>query len=125
MSRIDPTRLTEIFRTLSSPASAQSHKTKKQESDKDATKAKPAGVRDLAVLKARMQQRLKKLKAESKNFENEATIVAVQEILLWEFGPDILNHSSFKHITLKICGAIGSSTHLNEKLEQMLKQLKI
>lgn len=126
MTRIDPARLTEIFRTLSSPTSQQAAQSKKPKaraaSESDSSRS--GAVRDMGELKSRMRQRLLRLKKESRNFEGEAPVVAIQEVLLWEFGEEIINHADFRHVTLNICEAIESSDALRAKMQQMFRDLR-
>lgn len=124
MTRIDPARLTEIFRTLSSPTSGQTTRTKSEKSQTPSASGPPISrSRDMGELRSRIQERLQKLRRETGNFAGEAPVVVIREVLLWEFGEEIINHVDFRHITLGICEAIDSSPPLREKMEQMFKDL--
>lgn len=115
MSRIEASRLAQIMASLASTArkpearpGGSSHRTSSN------------SARDVATLKSNLRSRLGKLrKSSSKDFDTAAPAVLIQEILLWEFGSQIAEHSSF----IKASQAISEALQTSPDSEQSLKRL--
>lgn len=121
MTRIDSTRLSELFRTLGTNKRVSPEES--QTPQKAINKDKLAPKRDKNVLKAHLSRRLKALKENSDRFEQEAPLVAIQEIMIWEFGDQFLNHPEFKHITQSIIATIEGSPRLSNHMQSMVENL--
>jgi len=98
MSKIDSTRLSQVLAALAKP---KERVTSTTTSSVPPTKAKK-GTKDLDVLRARLQSRLKSLKQSAEDFHAAAPVVTVQEILRWEFGESILEHAEFGGISRQV-----------------------
>lgn len=123
MTRIDPVRLAEIFRTLASQKKLPP--VKAQTSNKTINKDRLASSRgrDKEVLKARLKNRLVILRDKSDDFATEAPFVAIQEIMSWEFGDQFLNHPEFKYITKSIVDSIDESPALTQHMNTLINEI--
>jgi hypothetical protein len=121
MPRINTGRISDILRSLSSPVSA----TKKTELAKNSSPIVKAKIqkRDENTLKIKLISRLTELQKHPEEFEKNAPLVAVQEIMIWEFGDQFLNHHDFKKITSLISYNIKDSPELTEHMSKMIKTL--
>lgn len=128
MTRIDPSRIAEIFRTLASERSepVKHAKSDTGQSTKTANVTQKVKNHDEDVLRQRLRKRLKRLSEEDGDFSALAPEVTVKEVLIWEFGDNILNHPEFNHISHKITQAMlmneNISLHLQKLIRQMLEQ---
>ena len=79
MSKIDSTRLSQVLAALAKP---KERVTSTSTNNAPSAKAKK-GVKDLDVLRTRLQSRLQGLKKKAEDFHAAAPVVTVQEILRW------------------------------------------
>ncbi len=124
MSRIDRVRLAEIFRTLSSTSKPATKSDHGHDEKSVHFKKDDSGVSRESQLKANIKNRLAKLRNEADNFEQEAPLAAVEEVLLWEFGSEILSDPDFKHISEKVSQSIVNAPELNKHLLVMFQELE-
>ena len=128
MNRIDPSRIAEIFRTLASERSepVKHAKSDTGQSTKTANTTQNVKNHDEEVLRQRLRKRLKRLSEEDSEFSALAPEVTVKEVLIWEFGDNILNHPEFNHIANKITKTMlmneNVSIHLQKLIRQILEQ---
>lgn len=103
MPPIDPTQLSGIFKTLSPTEAIKPHgeKNKKISNNTPSPSIEVKGTRERSKeeLKKQLRYQLQKQKVEDKNFAANAPAIAIKEILIWEFGEDILDHPEFKHFS--------------------------
>lgn len=123
MTKIDPSRLSAIFKSLSS---VDSLKTPAQENGgQNLVETSPAlsiqknVPRDKEFLKKNIKEKLIQLKHQKGNFEEKAPLVAIREVLLWEFGEDFINHPDFNYFTQIVTDQVVG----NEELLTYLKSL--
>ncbi|WP_434577362.1 hypothetical protein J3P95_10790 [Pseudomonas sp. Z5-35] len=98
MSKIDSTRLSHVLAALAKPKD----KVRSNTVSSPATIKANTGIKDLEVLRERLQSRLQDLKKNSEAFRDVAPEITVQEILRWEFGESILEHPEFGSISKKV-----------------------
>jgi hypothetical protein len=125
MADIDPTRLSTIFKTLSSTDAVKVHgktnsATKQSDAPGQSVNIKKVESRGRDLLKNSLKQRLLKLKKSDADFERKAPIVAIQEILLWEFGDNIINHPDFNHLSLSVAKQVSTNTELKTYLQKLI-----
>jgi hypothetical protein len=125
MADIDPTRLSTIFKTLSSTDSLKVHAkgssaAKKSEAPSQSVTIKKVESRDRNTLKNSLKQRLLKLKKSDTDFATKAPIAAIQEILLWEFGENIINHPDFNHLSLSVVKQVSTNSELMTYLQKLI-----
>lgn len=125
MTSIDPTRLTEIFKTLAASRSQRVSRKLSAESNDTPIKetSSHGGQRDKNKLREQLKSRLTKLKQESTSFEDEAPLVTINEVLLWEFGDNILDHPDFKYIAETVCDTIDTNPSLNNSMKSLIREL--
>ena len=119
MSEIRPSHLTAIFRSLNSNL----NKTDQPNKNKPPIGKTPPPVkkvRNKEVLGAKIRERLGRLSKDDENFKKNASVIAIQEIILWEFGEDVLNHSDYKHIVSTIIKNIQDSKDLQHHLANLI-----
>ena len=122
---INKIRLGTIFRTLSS--------TKAQKTDNDtrlrdkatstATPSEAGESRNPDELKTRLRDRLVRLRKESQDFAADAPRVTIHEILVWQFGEDVLNDPDFKRISQTLTQAISDREDLNQHMSKLISSL--
>ena len=119
MSRIEPSRLSQILNSLVAPQNKAGTNKRSELSE-----AKPGRARrDIAVLRSTLKSRLKNLRQTSGDFDSAAPIVLVQEILRWEFGSEIADHSAFEKATNAISDALQSAPEAQGSLKRLLEKL--
>lgn len=119
MSRIEASRLAQIMASLASTA-------RKPEARPGGSshRASSTSARDVATLKSNLRSRLGKLrKSSSEDFEAAAPVVLIQEILLWEFGSQIAEHSSFIKASQAISEALQASPDSDQSLKRLIHSL--
>jgi hypothetical protein len=119
MSRIEPSRLSQILHSLVAPQN-------KAEANKrnDLSEAKPGKARrDISVLRSTLKSRLRGLRQTSADFDSAAPIVLVQEILRWEFGSEIADHNAFEKATAAISEALKSAPEAQGSLKRLIDRL--
>lgn len=123
MPPIDPTQLTGIFKTLSSTEAIKPHGEKsKKTSHKNAPSIEVKGTRERSKdeLKKQLRYRLRKQKVEDKNFAANAPAIAIKEILIWEFGEDILDHPEFKHFSDIVLKELAANKELAAYIHNLI-----
>lgn len=107
MSGIDPTRLSRLLATLGKPATQGSSNARVASTGNQPQPAgtKP-GPRDPLVLRARLRNRLAALRENTKDFQDVAPLITVQEILRWEFGENVVVHAEFERVVGKVAQAL-------------------
>lgn len=125
MTNIDPSRLTAIFRALSSTEtyksqSAESNPEKKKTSASKSISIEEKPKRDKEALKEILSIRLKKLKKEDPEFQKKAPLIAIKEILLWEFGEDLINHPDFNYISQVVTEQVNTNQPLHNYMEKLI-----
>ncbi|VUD61820.1 hypothetical protein TDB9533_02901 [Thalassocella blandensis] len=121
MPKITPIQLAEIFRVLSS-ASSDVNKSRDILKKKDVKRTKPNAKTDEA-LKQSLSSVLKKLQSHCEDFEKEAPLAAIQEVMLWKFGEDAINDSDFRQVTESIAETIMADPKLNIHMSKLISSL--
>jgi len=125
MPPIDPTLLSGIFKTLSPTEAIKPHaKQNKKAADHAPTASielKGATERSKGELKKQLRYRLKKHKAEDKNFTVNAPAIAIKEILIWEFGEEILEHPEFKYFSELVLKELAANKELAAYINNLVE----
>lgn len=119
MPNIDPTRLSRIIASLSKPSERVDSSAAKGTEKKPSEHARK-GERSSTVLQSRLRERLANLNKVSGNFHEEAPIVAVQEILLWEFGEEILERAEFGSVAKKVAETMLENKQLESAITRII-----
>ncbi len=120
MSKIDTSRISSIFRTLS-PTHAQ-----KRNDRSDSASTKDVNERkDAEVLRAKLIDRVRALDKTSDDFVAHAKEATIREILVWEFGDEILNHPSFKQIASSITLLMSEDSTLNASFDELITDIAL
>lgn len=126
MPEIDPTKLYTIFRTLSSEVSKGKYiKPDAAQSPKQPAPSlsfRKGPPRDKEALMKNLIKRLKEIKSDE-NYRSKAHTIAIQEILLWEFGENMINHPNFKQLSTSIAQQVAASKNLNAYLEKFISEI--
>lgn len=119
MSKIDPTRLPQVLAALSKPKEKLVSGTAN-----NSTEVKPRKeTKDLGALREHLQVRLLYLKKNTNTFHNTAPIITIQEILRWEFGDSILDHSEFGSISNKVAQTMLENQELEKAIYAVINEL--
>ena len=118
MSKIDPTRLSRVLAALARPKEAVTSSAVPQASP---GKSQHAG-KSLETLKTRLQGRIKALQQDAQGFRDAAPVVTIQEILCWEFGDGIVEHSDFKQIAQKVADTMMSEPNLEKTIRTIIDE---
>lgn len=121
MSRIDPARLSRILASLAKPGT-RVDASNKQGATNSSGKIRN-GRKDPAVLRASLKERLVRLRRSSEDFDSAAPVILVQEILLWEFGRDIVEHVSFEQAVKSIADAMLADRNAEAAISRLLIEL--
>lgn len=124
MPPIDPTQLTGIFKTLSLTEAIKHHGEKSKKTahkNNPSIELKGAHERSKEELKKQLRYVLRKQKAEDKNFATNAPAIAIKEILIWEFGEDILDHPEFKHFSDIVIKELAANKELAAYIKNLIK----
>jgi hypothetical protein len=127
MTTIDPARLASILRSLSIKEMSTAANTRT--SERKLSTSAPSLVidkskqRDKDQLRKNLRERLKRLKTQGIDFEQKAPGVVIKEILLWEFGENIILHPEFNHIATNISNQIHLTKVLNDYLITLVSEL--
>lgn len=119
MSKIDSTRLSQVLAALAKPKERVASSTASNPSFVEARK----GTKDIEVLRARLQRRLRDLKQNNGDFRKTAPVVTVQEILCWEFGEGILEHPEFNGISKKVADTMLENQQLEKAIYNTLDRM--
>jgi CHAD domain-containing protein len=122
--RIDPSRLSRLLLALSQKPDAA--KTDATRGDKQAAREANGGrgaTRDIKVLRKDMQSRLRTLDPQAADHDTAATSIAIQEILRWEFGQDILEHPDFHRIAASIAETMLQDAKMAASLRKLVDDL--
>lgn len=125
--RIDPSRLSRLLGALAKPAATSSSQRGErsaglQQPQPGSSRAKPA--RDIALLRKSLQGRLKRLEEDAADYDSQAATITIQEILVWEFGPDILNRADFHHVTASITTTMLQDARIAASLRKLVKDMR-
>lgn len=121
MARIDPARLSRILASLAKPG-ARVDASNKQGTTNSSGKIRNSR-KDPAVLRANLKERLARLRTRPGEFDSAAPIILVQEILLWEFGQDIVEHASFEKAVNAIADAMLADSNAEAAISRLLIEL--
>ncbi|MDZ4298069.1 MAG: hypothetical protein U0998_11630 [Moraxellaceae bacterium] len=120
MTQIDPTRLTRLLNSLTKPKSAATTRTSSSTSTQKRAKSSKS-ERNSAELKARLNERLTLLKASDDDFNTHAPRVAIQEILCWEFGDDIVQTKQFEAVVAQIVESLMQDEALGGAIHRLIE----
>lgn len=122
MTKITSSRLAEVFRLLGqnkidTAPSGFIHKKEKKNSTSSVCKHDPE------VLKVKLINRLAKLSKDTDTFEYNAAQIMVEEVLLWEFGDEILTVSAYKSVKDSLVDTLLNTPRLHSNLQASYKNL--
>lgn len=129
MTNIDPSRLTAIFRNLSTTETPKNTTpgdkdiTGKKNESSPSVEIKKNASKSKGELKKQLAARLIKLNQQDASYSEKAPVVVVREILLWEFGENMLNHPEFNHLTQLIVTQVKDNEELTAYLEKLIDSL--
>lgn len=125
MTRIDPLRIAEIFRSLASESGEQVHRNHSDAQHKSlATNSeKEPKNHDKEVLRQRLRQRLQRLSQEDIDFSEVAPEVTIKEVLIWEFGDQVMNHPEFNLLANKVTRAMQGNEKIALQLQKLIRDM--
>lgn len=124
MNSIDPIRLTRIISSIS-PQEQESTRARPKNSEQRVLDAGAAAeAKDIKALQTQLRHRLARLRSQrGDEFEAAAPQVLVQEIILWEFGEDFINHPEYRQISEFVASSIGANEALTRSLKLFLSSI--
>lgn len=122
MPQIDPARLSRVLASLSKPKERVDSSAAQGTRSPTSERAQK-GQRSPAILRARLRDRLAKLKQGPGSFHEIAPLVTVQEILRWEFGESILEHAEFERVTKKVAETMLEDKQLQAAIFRIVDEL--
>lgn len=123
MTQIDAARLSRVLASLTKPKERTDTTSKAGEATTEVARGKTSTLRDSAILKSRLSERLKALKKSSTDFAEAAPVVTVQEVLRWEFGEEIFQHPDFERIAGQVASVLMSDDSLKGAVESVIGRL--
>ncbi len=121
MPKITPIYLAEIFRTLSS-SSKEVNLPPEAKGSKNARGARTT-KKNASSLKSKLADTLKSVKETSDTFDEEAPLIAIQEVILWEFGEESINDPDFRQVTESITDSIMADPNLKAQMSNLINSL--
>lgn len=124
MTRIDADRLQALMRSMAvernttqrgANQSLQGARSQQAEASQPQTKKE--------VLRERLRTRLRKLRQESPDFEQQAPLVTIKEVLSWELGEAALSHPEFAFISTNVVTAICQNELAFQQLQSLIQSL--
>jgi hypothetical protein len=121
MAHIDPARLARILSILSNK---NERVTISPEYARPAprTNQSPKSSRSTAVLRARLKTRLNDSQKYA-NYREIAPAIAIQEILCWEFGNQIIEHPDFERVITQITTTILHEAHMAQAMTVLIDEM--
>ena len=125
MTRIDPLRIAQIFRSLASDSGDQVQRNSNDAEYKPLVSGsdKEPKKHDKEVLRQRLRQRLKRLIQEDIDFAIVAPEVTIKEVLIWEFGEDVMSHPEFNLIASKVTRTMQDNEKVVLQLQQLIREM--
>lgn len=123
MTRIDSARIVHILSLLASGSAGRAQSRRKAQCPSSVAAANVAARRDLGVLRSRLRARLRRLRQESDRFDLLAPEVAVREVLIWEFGEEVLNHSEFNKVASEVALAMKPNAVVARQFERLIAEM--
>lgn len=125
MTRIDPSRIAEIFRSLASESAEQVRHNHHYAQHKPlaANPEKDSKSHDKDVLRQRLRQRLQRLSQEDIDFAQVAPEVTIKEVLIWEFGDQVMNHPEFNLLATKVTRAMQGNEKIAFQLQKLIRDM--
>ncbi|MCD6069513.1 MAG: hypothetical protein K0S42_29 [Microvirga sp.] len=121
--RIDASRLSRLLLSLSKAPEKAERKDVSRSSSSAVAPSAPVRRRDADALRSRLRARLQELRRGSKDFETQAPVVTVQEILRWEFGNQVLEHPDFQKVVQTVAGTLSADGRLGPALQAIIAEL--
>ena len=125
MTRIDPSRIAEIFRSLASE-SAEHVRHKHNHAHHNALATNPEKdfkSHDKDVLRQRLRQRLQRLSQEDIDFSAVAPEVTIKEVLIWEFGDQVMSHPEFNLLAAKVTRTMQGNEKIAFQLQKLIRDM--
>lgn len=125
MTRIDPSRIAAIFQQLRTEKTGSPRPVNRGTENSGHPIAETAAMqrRDPENLRQNLRQRLARLQNEGGNFAELAPEIAVREVLVWEFGDEVMNHPDFHQVAASVTRAIQANSKINAELQKLILQL--
>lgn len=125
MTRIDPSRIAAIFQQLRTEKTGSPRPVNRGTENSGRPIAETAAMqrRDPENLRQNLRQRLARLQNEGGNFAELAPEIAVREVLVWEFGDEVMNHPDFHQVAASVTRAIQANSKINTELQKLILQL--
>lgn len=118
MSRIDPLRLSRVLSSLARPKGERvsGHGAVTQGT------AQKGELRNITQLRSSIGQRLRKIR-DHDDFNSLAPVITVQEILCWEFGASVLEHTEFERVMQAVVSEMLSDEHTESIFRKIISNL--
>ncbi|HEX4910272.1 MAG TPA: hypothetical protein VFV64_05865 [Permianibacter sp.] len=125
MTRIDPSRIAAIFQQLRAEKTDSPRPVSRgaDKSGQPVAEAAAGQRRDPENLRHNLRLRLARLQGENGNFAELAPEIAVREVLVWEFGDEVLNHPDFHQVAASVTRTIQANSKVNAELQKLIRQL--
>jgi len=123
MTQIDAARLSRVLASLTKPKERTDSAAHTGAATTSSLRGKTSALRDPAILKSRISERLKALKKNSPGFAEAAPIVTVQEILRWEFGEETFQHPDFERIAGQVAFVLMHDESLKSAVENVIRTM--
>jgi len=88
-----------------------------------ATPSRTARRPSLAVLKLKVQERLKALDPEDPRRAEQARRIFLESVLSWQFGNELLLDRGFEEVVSGVQEAISADPHVDARLARLLRDL--
>ena len=124
MTRIDSDRLQALMRSMAverNTSQRGANQSLQGARSQQATVNQPHSAKE--ILRERLRTRLRKLRLDSPDFEQQAPLVTIKEVLSWELGEAALAHPEFAFISTNVVTAICQNEQASQQLRDLIQSL--
>jgi hypothetical protein len=81
------------------------------------------GRASTADLEAGIRSRIRELNPDDEDYQEQATGIFLESVLLWEFGEDMSRDQEFSEIMTRIKDSFASNDELRQQMNRLVRQL--
>ena len=124
MTKITNANLNNVFRTLNQFRKEDVVPRKISPNNHPNIQDSASTARSNKVLKSKIRQRLLDLDDKSDEYFRNATVVTVEEILVWEFGEKVLSSANYPNLKKSMIAALVELDDFQAQLSEFFKQIR-
>lgn len=123
MQPISSSTVQAVLRDLRLAKSGESQSARTTEAESKGVLKKSALKRSKQALKQTTKEKIQCLDRSQPDFTDKVTILAVHEMIVWEYGDTIMDEVQISHIVTKTIQSLTGHPKLNQDLTQTIEEL--